>query len=233
MKFPPKATSQVRSRLQECHAARQDAEAKIAETNASLARLANHENEVAEAERKLALLDSAEASATLEWAKSGDGAAPSPNVESREEIGKALASARAQAAAAVRARASLSAELETALKPLHGIQAWSSVAIAQIVCEEAAPLLADMIDAQQSLAAKMERIGLMREFALAAAERLPKGSEEARVIYVAAEALANNIQRAMAANDAPLDASVATRAALSEFVAALSDDSTVALAGAK
>jgi hypothetical protein len=228
-KFVSKKSSPARNRLAECLAARREAETKVDEINASLERLAGHENEVAEAERKLALLDSAEASATLEWAKSGDGAAPSPDVDSREEIGKALAAARAQAAAAGRARAALSAELETATRPLAGIQAWTSVFIAQIVCEEFEPLLADLIEHQRTLAARIERIGQMREFVIAAAERLPRGSEEAREVYVAAEALANDTQRAMSVHEAPLDASVASRAALREFVASLHDDSTVAL----
>jgi hypothetical protein len=175
------------------------------------------------------LLDSAEASATLEWAKSGDGAAPSPDVDSREEISKALAVARAQAAAAVRARAALSAELNAATQPLTGINTWSNVAVAQTVCEEIEPLLADLIEHQRSLAAKIERIGQMREFVIAAAERLPQGSEGARQVYVSAEALANDVQRAMSVHEAPLDASVASRSALREFVASLYEDSTIAL----
>lgn|ERR1700722_9023931 len=203
--FPTKKSSPARDRLAECLNARSEAEAKIAEVNASLNRLANHENEVAEAERSLAELDSAEASATLEWARAREGDAPAPNADRREEISKALAVARAQAAAAVRARAALTAELNAATQPLSGISVWSSVAIAQIVCEEVEPLFNDLIDAQRNLAAKIERVGQMREFVIAAAERLPKGSEEARQVYVSAEALANDTQRAMSVHEAPLN----------------------------
>ncbi|HZZ21907.1 MAG TPA: hypothetical protein VFE60_04705 [Roseiarcus sp.] len=116
------------------------------------------------------------------------------------------------------------------MSPLAGISVWSNVFVAQIVAEETAPLLADLIEHQRTLAAKIERVGQMREFVLAAAERLPKGSEEARHCYVAAEALANDMQRATAAHQAPLEDVVAARAALREFVSALAEDATVALA---
>src|ERR1700722_13219041 len=182
--FPTKKSSPARDRLAECLNERSEAEAKISEVNASLNRLANHENEVAEAERSLAELDSAETRATLEWARAREGDAP---------------------AATGRARAALTAELNAAAQPLSGISVWSSVAIAQIVCEEVEPLFNDLIDAQRNLAAKIERVGQMREFVIAAAERLPKGSEEARQVYVSAEALANDTQRAMSVHEAPLN----------------------------
>jgi hypothetical protein len=230
LKFPTKRASEARSRLQECLTAKAEAEAKIAQVNASIERLADHEAEVAAAEQALARIDSDEASATLAWARANEGSAPTPNVDRRDEINRALAVARAQANAAVSARAALTAEMEVAMRPLPGIQTWSSVAVAQIVAKETAPLLADLEDAQRNFAAKIERVKMMHEFVIAAAERLPKGSEEARQCYVSAEAMASDMQRAMAAHQAPLDDVVATRAALREFVSALADDAMVALA---
>jgi hypothetical protein len=182
------------------------------------------------AEQALVRIDADEASATLAWARANEGDAPTPNVDRRDEISRALAVARSQAKAAVSARAALTAEMEAAMSPLAGISVWSNVFVAQIVAEETAPLLADLIEHQRTLAAKIERVGQMREFVLAAAERLPKGSEEARHCYVAAEALANDMQRATAAHQAPLEDVVAARAALREFVSALAEDATVALA---
>ena len=228
--FPAKKSSPARNRLAECLAARREAETKIATANESMARLAGHEEAVAAARSELTALDIADADAVTRWAKSGEGAAPTTDVDRRDSISRALSQAESQARAATSARAALSAELETATRPLAGIQAWTSVFIASVVCEEVEPLLADLIEHQRSLAAKVERIGQMREFVIAAAERLPRGSEEARQVYVAAEALANDVQRAMSVHEAPLDASVSSRAALREFVASLYEDSTIALA---
>jgi hypothetical protein len=228
--FTTKKSSPSRSRLQECLTARNEALAKIADIQASLHRLIGHEEAVAAARSELTAIDIADAAAVHAWARSGEGDAPSTDVERRDAISRALSQAESQARAAASARASLTAELDAAMLPLAGINAWSQVFTAQIVVEETAPLLAELADAQRNLAAKAERIQQMREFILTSAERLPKGSEEARQIYVAAEAMSQDTQRAMGAHEAPLDATTASRAALRDFVASLSDDSAVALA---
>ena len=222
--FTKKRTSPSRDRLAECLAAKAEAEAKVASIQSSIERLAGHEEAVNAARSELTALDIADAAAVTAWAKSGEGSAPTTDVERRESIARALSQAESQARAAASARASLSSELETATKPLAGISAWSTVFVAQTVAEEMAPLLADLIDAQRNLAAKIERIQMLREFVLASAERLPKGSEEARQVYVTAEALASDMQRAMASHQAPLDDVVAARAALRDFVSALAED---------
>jgi hypothetical protein len=228
--FPTKRASPARARLAECHAARREAEAKIAAANESMARLAGHEEAVAAVRSELTAIDIADAAAVTAWAKSGEGAAPTTDVERREAISRALSQAESQARAAATARAALSADIESAGQPLAGIQTWTTVSIAQIVCEDTAPLLADVVKLQQALAGKIEQIKQMRDFIYSVAERLPKGGEEAREVYVVGNALDADLQLAMSAREAPLDASVAARAALREFVAGLADDSTIALA---
>jgi hypothetical protein len=229
--FPRKRTSPARSRLAECHAARREAETKIAEVTASLERLAGHENEVAEAERSLAELDSAEASATLSWAKSGEGDAPAPNVDRREEISKALAVARAQAAAAVRARASLSAELNAATQPLSGINTWSNVSIISVVIEESATMMAALVDAIRNAEAKSERLLQVARYLQAHATNAADNPDApgAREIMVANEMFLQDLARARQKHDAPLDAVAASHEALMQFVSDLKTDSTVAL----
>jgi hypothetical protein len=227
--FPRKKSSPARDRLAECLTARSEAEAKIAAANESMARLAGHEDAVNAARSELTAIDIADAAAVTLWAKSGDGAAPTTDVERREAISRALSQAESQARAAASARAALAAEMEAATQPLAGIATWSNVAVAQIVAEEMAPLIADLEDAQRSLAAKIERVKMLREHVIASAEGLPKGSEAAREVYLTAEAMAQDMQRAMTSHPAPLDASVSSRAALREFVASLHDDSTVAM----
>ena len=168
--FPRKKSSPARERLAETVAARQSTESKLANVRASLARLADHEASVTAAEQKLAALNAAEADATLKWAKSGKGDAPAVNADRREEISKALAAARAQAAAAAAARASLEAEASAASANLPGIEKWSKAAIAQIVAEEAEPLIAELTESMRAIAGKQERLKQMFAFVVGAAE---------------------------------------------------------------
>jgi hypothetical protein len=229
--FPSKKSSPLRSRLAECITARQDAYARVAGIQSSLARLADHEAAVAEAERSLAELDAAEASATLAWAKSGDGTAPAPNVESRESISKALATARAQAKAAAGARASLSAEEAAEASKLPAIESWTRSTIAMIVLEEAESLLPELIEAQRQVSARKERLAQIAKFVLAAADAAREsGDAGSREIFVEQEHFHQNLQRAAAHHDAPLDAVAASHQALMSFVAALRDDAGVSMA---
>ena len=227
--FPRKKSSPARERLAETVAARQSTESKLANVRASLARLADHEASVTAAEQKLAALNAAEADATLKWAKSGKGDAPAVNADRREEISKALAAARAQAAAAAAARASLEAEASAASANLPGIEKWSKAAIAQIVAEEAEPLIAELTESMRAIAGKQERLKQMFAFVVGAAESLPQRSEEARQVYVAVEPLSQAMQKAFSTPESPLDMAAASGAALREFIGALASDSGVSL----
>ena len=196
MKFPTKKSSPARATLAEAISARREAEEKLAAIQSSLARIAQHESAVAESERDLAALDAAEASATLAWSKANDGEAPAPDVERRDAINRALSVARSQARAAAAARSSLEAESIAAASALPGIQAWTNVAIAQIIVEESAPAIADLRDAQRLLAAKKERVKQAFEFVRATAETMARGSKESQTAFAAMAELAHDMELA-------------------------------------
>jgi hypothetical protein len=229
-KFPSKKSSPARDQLAETIAARQEADAKLAAVQSSLARLSEHEAAVHKAERELAALDASEANATLAWAKAGEGDAPAPNVDRRDEINRSLSAARAQAKSAAAARASLEAESVAAANLLPGIRNWTNAAIAQIVVEESTPLIAAAVDTARLLGAEQARIKQVFEFVRNVAESLPKGSREAQAVFGAMTEFGDEMRIAFEPPEAPLSAIVESGAALREFAVALADDSSVSLA---
>jgi hypothetical protein len=228
--FTTKKSSPSRDRLAECHAAKAEAEAKVATIRSSIERLAGHEAEVAAAEQALARIDAEESQATLAWAKSGAGDAPTPDVDRRDEIDRALAVARSQAKAAAAARASLTAELEAATRPLHDIEAWTKVAIPLIVMEEAEGLMADLRETMLQMVSQKNRLDQISTLVLVHAEAAKEAKNPGTgEIYVAQEAFRQDLQLASALPPAPLDDSAASHEALMRFVADLRSDAAVAL----
>ena len=229
--FPRKRTSPNRERLAECLSAKAAAAAHVAQVNASIERLAGHEAEVAAAERDLARIDAEESQATLAWAKSGEGSAPTPDAGRRDEINRALSVARSQAAAAVSARAALTAELNAAMRPLTDIEAWVKVSIPLIVVEEAKALMVGLQETMAQMAAQKNRLDQIKTFVLAHADAARESSSPGMgEIFRAQEALLQDLARAESLPPSDLDAAAASHTALMRFVADLRSDASVALA---
>jgi hypothetical protein len=229
--FTKKRTSPSRDRLQECHTARQDAEAKIAEINASLARLADHEQAVLAARSELQALDAEDAAKVHAWAKSGEGSAPTTDVDKRESIARALSQAEAQSKAAAAARAALTAEMETAMRPLQDVEAWTKVSIPLIAIEEAESLMAGLRETMAQMASQKNRLDQIRTFVLAQADAARESNSPGMSeIFRAQEAFHQDLQLAGSLPPSDLDDSAAAHQALMAFVRDLRSDAHVALA---
>ena len=229
--FPTKRRSPSRDRLAECLAAKAEAEAKVDAVQSSIERLADHEQAVNAARSELTALDAEDAAKVHAWAKSGEGSAPTTDVDKRESIARALSQAEAQAKAAVSARAALTAELNAAMGPLADIEAWTKVAIALVVMEESEALMVDLQKTMMSMASKKSRLNQVRALALAHADAARESNSPGMSeIFREQEAFHQDLQRAGSLPPADLDDSAASHEALMAFVRDLRSDAAVALA---
>jgi len=109
----------------------------------TIAKLASQADAVPAAEAGLAGLDASEDFAAMKWAR-GESDRPIPDVAARRRLTDELSAARASAASAARGKGVLEAQLEKVAGRRPDILKFATSAIAEILCEEAEPMVAQI-----------------------------------------------------------------------------------------
>jgi hypothetical protein len=169
-RFTPKPTSPARERLQETIAAREAVNARVAELQASIAKLESEISAPSSAAAALANLAAMEDSAALRWAR-GEGDRPAPDVEQRERLARQMAAEAQSSASATRAKDTLSAELEAERRKLVDIARFTDAAIIEVITDEAAPLINALKAAAIEVASRIESLEVASVLALEMAEK--------------------------------------------------------------
>jgi len=193
----------ARARLGEMLAACTELAAKIEANRAAAARLAGAQSNEAPIVANLARLDSAETSALLEFAASGESNMPTVDVALRAQLGQRLAEARAQADSARRAAEILDAEYQRLAGQLPAINSAVAAEIAQVVVDECGPLVDEFNSARAALEVKATRLRQAHELARDIAESAGRGALSTPA-FVALDALNGRLAKAFS-NPAPDD----------------------------
>lgn len=136
--------SAARERLASTIAARDEIAARIEDINVAEARLLSTPPTDSAAEAELAALDGTASLALTEWARSGgEGEPPNPGSERREELLRRVAKAQSRARAVECAHSALIAERNIEATRLNGLAARIEVSVAEVLFDEAAPLVAE------------------------------------------------------------------------------------------
>jgi chromosome segregation ATPase len=220
--------SAARQRLAEMIEARDEIAAKIESLQAALTRLASQQAAEGPLVGELAALDSAEAAKMNEWARSGEGDAPLPDVAKREALNRKLADARAAAEAARRAESGLQAEVARESAKLPSIARAMDLAVADILFEEAEPLIADFLEANRAVAAKASRIEVLRDVVIGMAHAAGD-LEQGRPFFTALEAFDGRLQKVSGRQPPDLDVSSRHRLDWFGLVEQLRSDSNATL----
>ncbi len=218
-KFQTKATSAARAKLAETIAARAAVDSKLAELTAASAKLDSQIADVAPVQEAIAALDEAEDFAALKWARGESADRPQPDIEARDRLARELAAASASAASAARAKSTIAAQMTAEAGKTPDIERYATAAIVEILCEEAAPLVAELKAAAVALAVKIKSLEYVSGHALEIAEKgryVPGVSAtDHELANLGAKEIA--IQHADPANATPPEAHAAAIALLAKF----------------
>jgi hypothetical protein len=149
-----KPRSEARDRLASAIESRRDLQNELAAISASLARLSAINSAPAKIEQAITALDSKGATALADWAKSGQGAAPTPNAEARAALVDSLSMARAQAGAAEHAYAGIAANYNATTARTKAHDDAITAAVVAIIADELAPLA----DKAQAIATELATV---------------------------------------------------------------------------
>jgi hypothetical protein len=153
--FKSKAKSPARAKLQECIEAHASVAAEMIPLRESIAKLASQSEAVPDAEAAIERLNAKDDHSALLWAR-GEGEQPAPDIEARDRLARELAAARASAASAARASAVIAAQIDQVAGRAPDIEKFKTSAIAEILVEEAEPLLASIQAEAISLAVQIK-----------------------------------------------------------------------------
>jgi hypothetical protein len=164
-KFQSKPVTAARSRLTECIEARAALAADLIPLRESIGRLDSQADAVSAAEIALARLDAGEDHQALLWAR-GEGDRPQPDIEARDRLRRELEAAKASKASAERAKATISAQIEQVLSRGPDIERHATAAVAEILCEEAAPMIDSIKAGSIDLAVRIKTLQYITSRAL-------------------------------------------------------------------
>jgi hypothetical protein len=218
--------SEPRERLASLLQARDDVKATMADASAAASRLRATTTAPDPIVAQIEQLDAHETTEALEAARLGQDP-PAPNAKRREALDRELEAAKIRAAAAARALPSLEAENAKEAGKLAPLNAAIESALAEILCEEAAVLLADFDVANRELAAKADRLNQARDMIL----RLFEAGGRAHDAAIARENFIGRFERAKARPAPDYDAASQSLLALRGLEAALRSGKTDAKLG--
>jgi hypothetical protein len=225
---PAPPLSPARETLAALILARQEITATIEHAEAALGRLTGAQTIDSSIVGALAALDAAESAAMSAWARSGEGDAPLPDVATRQELSRKISDSQAKAGAAQRAEGGLQAELARESAKLPAIARAAEVVVADILFEEAEPLIADFLEANRAVAAKASRIEMLRDIVIGMG-RAAGDIEQGRPFFTALEAFDNRLQKVSGRQPPDLDVSSRHRLAWLGLVEQLRSDASAKL----
>jgi hypothetical protein len=224
--------SAARLRLAQMLAARDEISATVARTNAASTRLASAQTADAPITAELQRLDSAETQAFSVWSRGDtDAPAPTPDAAKRALLTEQLLAARATAEAARRAEIGLIAESERESSKLRGLPHSMDVAVADILFEEAEPLIADFLEANRVVAAKASRIEVLRDIVISMGRAAGDG-EPGRPFFAMLEAFDGRLQKVSGRLPPDLDTASLHRMAWLALIGQLHEDAGATLSEA-
>jgi hypothetical protein len=188
--------STLESRLRAALAAVAQANEKTTAADAAMAKLRDAIDEVPNLQGAVNALAIDDAAAFESWARAGDAAAP-PAIDAAAHHAASLALIEAQKKAAAANSALTRIEAERTRARLHGEAAQKAILplAAQIVLAARVPeVLAEAAELQTKVWHVAAQLDEARAVLFEVAETLPKGSEEAREVYVLAEKLWDEIR---------------------------------------
>jgi hypothetical protein len=188
--------STLESRLRAALAAVAQANEKTTAADAAMAKLRDAIDEVPNLQGAVNALAIDDAAAFESWARAGDAAAP-PAIDAAAHHAASLALIEAQKKAAAANSALTRIEAERTRARLHGEAAQKAILplAAQIVLAARVPeVLAEAAELQTKIWHVAAQLDEARAVLFEVAETLPKGSEEAREVYVLAEKLWDEIR---------------------------------------
>jgi hypothetical protein len=171
---PPAPVSEARRRLEALIRARGDCNSARDAANASIRRLQAMQGRDAPHRAALAVLDSESGAAMRAWsATASDDPAPQPDLQKRAAIIRSIEEAVATWESAEREIPGFSADVTRATIAANEITHAINAAIAEIIREEIAPRLEEIVEIRSGLAVKLARAQLGIDLALASAEKIP------------------------------------------------------------
>jgi hypothetical protein len=165
--------SEVRVRLASLIGERDGAQANLRAALLAIGKLESQQGLDVPHIEALARLDAQEAEAMSAWSAGAEEAEPTPDVDQRQALSRAVVESKAKSDAATRALGPARTKATAVAARVNAGADGITVAAATIVIEEASSTLDDIRKASHALAVMRSNVGAAREVALRAIEALP------------------------------------------------------------